>query len=90
MTQWIAEIIAMDSQPFSIVEDIGFLRLLSNVCPLYTVPSRKYFVEKIIPEIFSAIKAQLMKDIHSSGDSFPISFTTDIWIRDAGGDSFIS
>ena len=89
VTQWIAEMIAMDSQPFSIVEDIGFLCLLSNVCPLYTVPSRKYFAEKIIPEM-SAIKAQLMKDIHSGGDSFPISFTTDIWTRDAGGDSFIS
>ena len=31
--------IAIDSQPFSIVEDTGFLRLLSNVCPLYAVPS---------------------------------------------------
>ena len=31
-----------------------------------------------------------MKDIHPDGDSFPISFTTDIWTRDAGGDSFIS
>ena len=40
--------------------------------------------------MFSAIKAQLMKDIHPDGDSFPISFTTDIWTRDAGGDPFIS
>ena len=92
VTGWIAEMIAIDSQPFSIVEDTGFLRLLSNVCPLYAVPSRKYFAEKVIPEMFSTIKAQLMKDIHPDGDtsSFPISFTTDIWTRDAGGDSFIS
>ena len=68
----------IDSQPFSIVEDTGFLRLLSNIYPLYAVPSRKYFAEKVIPEMFSTIKAQLMKDIHPDGDSFPISFTTDI------------
>ena len=90
VTGWIAEMIAIDSQPFSIVEDTGFLRLLSNICPLYALPSRKYFAEKVIPEMFSTIKAQLMKDIHPDGDSFPISFTTDIWTRDAGGDSFIS
>ena len=42
--------------------------------------------------MFYTIKAQLMKDIHPDGDtsSFPLSFTTDIWTRDAGGDSFIS
>lgn len=90
MTVWIGEMIAIDSQPFSIVEDTGFLRLLSNVCLLYAAPSRKCFAEKVIPEMFSTIKAQLMKDIHPDGDSFPISFTTDIWTRDAGGDSFIS
>ena len=88
---WITEMITIDSQPFSIVEDTGFLRLLSNVCPLYAVPSWKYFAEKIIPEMFSTIKEQLMKDIHpDEEDSFPESFTTDIWTRDAGGDSFIS
>ena len=42
--------------------------------------------------LYSTIKAQLMKDIHPDGDtsSFPLCFTTDIWTRDVGGDSFIS
>ena len=31
-----------------------------------------------------------MKGIHSDRDSFPISFTMDIWTRDGGGDLFIS
>ena len=30
-----------------------------------------------------------MKDIQPDGDSFPVSFTTDIWTWDAGEDSFI-
>ena len=90
VTGWIAQMIAIDSQPFSIVEHTGFLRPLNNVCPLYAVPSRKYFAEKVIPEMFSTFKAQLMKDIHPDEDSIPISFTTDIWTRDTEGDSFIS
>ena len=46
LMNWIAEMMALDSQPFSIVEDAGFLRLLANVCPKYVMPSRKYFSEK--------------------------------------------
>ena len=34
--------IAIDQQSFSIVEDIGFIRLLNHVCPNYQIPSRKY------------------------------------------------
>ena len=90
ITNWIAEMMAIDSQPFSIVEDAGFLRLIANVCPKYVMPSRKYFSEKIIPDIFSTIRTKLHEEIHSRGDKFPISFTTDIWTREAGGDSLMS
>ena len=90
ITNWIAEMMALDSQPFSIVEDAGFLRLLTNVRPRYVMPSRKYFSEKIIPRIFSTIKTKLHEEIHSYGGKFPVSFTTDIWTRKAGGDSLIS
>ena len=38
VTRWIAEMMVVDSQPFSIEEDIGFLRLMANVCPKYTIP----------------------------------------------------
>ena len=72
LTSWIVKMIAIDSQPFSIVQDTSFLQLLSNVCQLYAVPSCNYFAEKVIPEMFSAIKTQLMKDIHSDGDSLKI------------------
>nr|XP_047122462.1 zinc finger BED domain-containing protein 4-like [Hydra vulgaris] len=35
INNYIAEIIAVDIQPFSIVEDIGFQRLLNHICPNY-------------------------------------------------------
>ena len=61
------------------------------MCALkYVMPSRKYFSEKIIPGIYSTIRTKLHEEIHSHGDKFPVSFTTDIWTREAGGDSLIS
>ena len=38
---YIAEMIAVDIQPFSIVEDLGFQMLLHHICPNYCIPSRK-------------------------------------------------
>ena len=46
VTGWIGQMIAIDSQPFSIVKDTSFLRLLSNVCPLYAVPSRSILLKR--------------------------------------------
>ena len=80
--------IAIDSQLFSIVEDTGFVRLMKHTCPQYIVPSRKYFSEKIIPEMYANLRQRLFEDIHSD-DNFSISFTSDIWSYD-GGESFIS
>ena len=47
--------IAVDLQPFSIVEDTGFVRLMKHTYLRYIVPSRKYFSEKIIPEMYAII-----------------------------------
>ena len=44
--KFVMEMIALDNQPFSLVEDIGFVRLLQVLKPRYTFPSRKYLVEK--------------------------------------------
>ena len=51
------------------------------------MPSRKYFTENIIPDMYSTIKARLLQDIDGK---FSISFTIDIWSHKASGDSFIS
>ena len=39
----IADMIIIDLQPYSIVEDQGFLALLNAAFPHYKVPSRQYF-----------------------------------------------
>jgi len=51
-TQFIAEMIALDNQPFSIVDDIGVMKVLQPRC---TIPSKRYFAEIAIPGIFGQV-----------------------------------
>lgn len=48
----IAEMIALDNQAANIVERKGFRRLINSALPRYNIPSRPYFSEKIIPELY--------------------------------------
>ena len=41
----VGEMIALDCQPISIVEDIGFNYFVKAIEPRHTIPSRKYFSE---------------------------------------------
>ena len=82
----IGEMIALDCQPISFVEDIGFSRLMQLVKPNYVIPSRKYFSQKIIPQIKSKV---LFKVKAAINESEYISFTTDIWTNNSNH-SFIS
>ena len=78
--------IAVDGQPYSIVEDIGFNRLMKSLKPNYVLPSRKYFNTNIVPKIQERVLKKV-KDIVNSSDN--ISFTTDIWTNNANN-SYIS
>ena len=75
--------IAVDIQPYPLTSDFGFYRLIAKLCPNFSIPSKKYFTEKIIPDIFSKIQSSL--DEISS-----ISLTTDIWTASANNAPFLS
>ena len=55
----IAEMMALDYQPLSVVNDIGFTRLLQTVEPKYKIPSRKYFTDNVLPKIKETIDTKL-------------------------------
>ena len=82
----IGEMIAVDNQPFTVVEDVGFGRLMKIVKPNYKIPCRKYFSNKVIPSIHEAIMNKVRHTVESSPF---ISFTTDIWTS-VSNDAFIS
>lgn len=78
---------ALDAEPFSIVERNGFIRLMNHLCPRYKIPSRRYFSDTMMPNIYENLKEKVKNKLK---DSAYISFTTDIWTSSVNNESFIS
>ena len=87
ITYRVAEMICTDLQPFSIVSDVGFERLLAELEPRYVLPSRRLFSEVLIPEIFTKVK-QGISELLSLASY--ITLTTDIWSSTNCSHSFLS
>ena len=87
ITRYIGEMFCLDFQPFSIVEDVGFIRLMKAIEPRYKLPSIKYMAETIIPSINNEIQKMVVKEIAMVEW---ISFTTDFWSSNTSGDSPLS
>ena len=85
--QAIGKMIAVDIQPYSIAEDDGFKSLMSLLEPRYVLPSRKYFTEKVIPEMYDAVMVRVQVDVDEA--KF-ISFTADTWTAQSTTTSFMS
>ncbi len=83
----IGEMIAIDYQPFSIVEDQGFINLMSHLEPRCTMPSPKYFTETVIPKIYEKVKQSVVLEITNATN---VSLTTDIWSTDLNSSSLLS
>ena len=77
--------IAVDRQPFSVVEDRGFRNLLGILAPLYTVPCQKTITARTDEKfqvLSSNIKEKLSKIRH-------FSLTTDLWTDPLNTRSYI-
>ena len=76
ITRKVMEFIGLDDQPFSVVEDVGFQRLLAHVEPCYVLPGRQYFADVALPalhqDVYTHIETLLKANVSS------ISFTSDI------------
>ena len=85
--QKIGEFIAVDCQPLSVVRDVGFVRLLKSLESRYSIPSRKYFTNTVLPKIYEGVKAEVVKEVDKA---VWLSFTTDIWSTDISNESLLS
>ena len=83
----IGEMIALDSQPMSIVDDVGFVRLLQTIEPRYSIPSRKYITDTVLPRIHSDVLEKVKNELE---EARWISCTSDIWSTEVSHDSLIS
>ena len=75
VTNRVAEMMATDLQHFSIVSDVGFCHLLAEREPRYVLPSRRHFLEVVIPEMYVKVKRRVSELLNSANYS---SLTTDI------------
>ena len=83
----IGNMLAVDCQLLSMVEDIGFKRVLQILEPCYKCPSRKYFTDTNIPKIYTGMKGEVSKLL---GGAKHISFTTDIWSSSVNTTCFLT
>ncbi|KAL4132161.1 hypothetical protein QTP88_009368 [Uroleucon formosanum] len=80
ITEKIVEMIALDYQPISIIEDYGFKRVIAAAEDRYFLPSRKLLSQKLIPELYANKKKLLMTEIKMDLENIKsISFTFDLW-----------
>ncbi|KAL3116669.1 hypothetical protein niasHT_000747 [Heterodera trifolii] len=87
LEQKISEMIALDYQPFSVVEDEGFTRLLNFLAPGYKQKTRKHFSDSLIPSIYQKLFAKVKSNLTKS-DHF--SFTIDGWTSRNEAQSLVS
>ena len=76
ITKLIGEMICLDLQPYCIVEDKGFTRLLKNLAPKYTIPSEKHFSTIVILLMYETIKAKVKYELDQADF---LSLTSDGW-----------
>ncbi|XP_027007419.1 zinc finger BED domain-containing protein 4 isoform X1 [Tachysurus fulvidraco] len=79
ITKLIAEMLALDLQPSTVVENIGLNRLLEYLQPQYSLPSSSYFTSTAIPEMYESVKKVVLTHLKEA-ESGIIHFTTSIWV----------
>ncbi|KAH9632474.1 hypothetical protein HF086_011935 [Spodoptera exigua] len=73
----IMNLFIMDFQPFRIVEVKGFRQLIQYAFSFYTIPTRKYFSNNLLPSRYESLKVSKMAEVANDVES--ISITADIW-----------
>ena len=55
--------IAINNQPFSIVEDQGFIKFLAELNPRYVIPITRYFDETKLQQAYDGLKLKITKEL---------------------------
>uniref|UniRef100_A0A671PSY3 BED-type domain-containing protein n=1 Tax=Sinocyclocheilus anshuiensis TaxID=1608454 RepID=A0A671PSY3_9TELE len=86
ITKSIAEYIASDLHPYSVVEGRGFRAMMHTMDPRYKIPSRRFFAETVIPNLYQSTKTTVLESLKKAGK---IALTCDAWTSVAT-DSYIT
>ena len=75
---FITEMIVTDNQPFSVVSDLGFKRLMSLMEPRYWIKNEKFYRTKMLDETYSRVLTKVKSVVTKDKAPF-MAFTTDCW-----------
>ncbi|XP_036344463.1 zinc finger BED domain-containing protein 1-like, partial [Rhagoletis pomonella] len=76
----VMRVIALDVQPFSIVNDTGFRALMHKMDPRYKLPSKTYLRDVSLPKVYESLKGQLQSALECVEY---VAITTDGWTSKA-------
>uniref|UniRef100_A0A8C9XH09 BED-type domain-containing protein n=1 Tax=Sander lucioperca TaxID=283035 RepID=A0A8C9XH09_SANLU len=76
ITRSIACFIAKDLRPYSVVENEGFVCMLQTAEPRYTIPSRKFFTETAVPQLYNETKRKVASALT---ETTRVALTCDAW-----------
>ncbi|XP_056144388.1 zinc finger BED domain-containing protein 4-like [Lampris incognitus] len=79
MDKLVLEMIVTDNQPFSVVSDVGFKRLMAAAEPRYALKSDKYYRTEKLQEVHHKIVDKIKALIQPENAGYFLSFTTDCW-----------
>lgn len=71
--------IATDNQPFTVVSDVGFRRLIATLEPRYSLKTEKYYRTDMLENIMKGVEMKIKTLITSENAGPHLSFTTDCW-----------
>ncbi|XP_049622993.1 zinc finger BED domain-containing protein 4-like [Suncus etruscus] len=78
ITRLVAEMMALDLQPYSLMNNVGFNRLLGYLNPWYSLPSPAYFSGTAIPNMYDSVK-RIIKASLKKAESGVVHFTLGVW-----------
>ncbi|XP_062852522.1 zinc finger BED domain-containing protein 4 [Trichomycterus rosablanca] len=79
ITKLVAEMLALDLQPSTLVENDGLTRLLEYLQPQYCLPSSSYFTSTAIPEMYESVKEVVLMHLKEAEGGI-VHFTASIWV----------
>lgn len=79
ITKLVAEMLALDLQPSTVVENLGLNRLLEYLQPQYSLPSSSYFTSTAIPEMYESVKDVVLAHLKEAEGGI-VHFTTSVWV----------
>ena len=67
-----------DLQPYSTVENKGFVGLMQIVAPKYTVPKRTAFSRVVIPDMYESTRIKIQNELQSDLEG-EVNFFFKLW-----------